>query len=156
MSSVSGQKIAKKLSQQLSKETNAIKTLLQEHNACSNESCDEMTLSDAMVIATKLKQVGLATPTGISSGKKREVIDAYLLMCRSSEEISMLEKEMHSIFHYYEKRENVITYQLGLPCLNQFERGKKALLHILLKQNNELLMQTRQVCDLSNHQLQVV
>ena len=115
---IDGQKIAKKLSQQLSKETNAIKTLLQEHNACSNESCDEMTLSDAMdpsVIATKLEQVGLATPTGISSGKKREVIDAYLLVCRSSEEISMLEKEMHSIIHYYEERENVITYQLGLP-----------------------------------------
>ena len=60
---IDGQKIAKKLSQQLSKETNAIKILLQEHNACSNESCDEMTLSDAMdpsVIATKLEQVGLA------------------------------------------------------------------------------------------------
>ena len=48
-----------------------------------------MTLSDTMdpsVIATKLEQVGLATPIGISSGKKREVI----FSC--AEAVSMLEK----------------------------------------------------------------
>ena len=69
---IDGQKVTKKLAQQISKETNAIKILLQEYNACSNEYCNEITLSEAMdpsVIATKLEKVGLATPTAVSSGK---------------------------------------------------------------------------------------
>ena len=94
--SIDGQKIAKKHSQQILKETNAIKLLLQEYNyiyhTCFNQSCVELTLSDALY--------PLVTPRGMSSGKKREVMDSYLLMCRSSEEITLLKKEMHNIVCY--------------------------------------------------------
>ena len=87
----------------------------------------------------------MATPVSMSSGKKREAMDAYLLISRSNEELALLEKEISNVVHYYEDRENIITDKLALPPLNQFERGKKALLHILLQQNTDLLMQICQV-----------
>lgn len=144
-----GQKIAKKLSQQVSKETNAVKTLLKEYySTCSVQPCDELTISDALdpsVIAVQLERLGATTPVAVSSGKKREAIDAYLLITRSSEEIALLEKEMQNVVHFYENRETMIVQNLTLPSFNQFERGRRALLCKCLKRNNALLIRSRQV-----------
>ena len=83
-----GQKIAKKLSQQISKETNVIKPLLKEYNSCCTQPHHELNIADALdpsVLAEQLEQSGSIIPASISSGKKREAIDAYLLIIRSKE-----------------------------------------------------------------------
>lgn len=125
-----------------------MKILLREYNSSSSQPYDELTISDALepsVIAARLEKLGSTTPAGVSSGKKQEAMDAYLLIMRSSEEIALLEKEMENIVDYYENRDTTIVQNLIPPCLNQFDRGRKALLCGLLKQNNKLLMRSCQV-----------
>ena len=97
------------------------------------------------MIAVQLERLGATTPVAVSSGKKREAIDAYLLITRSSEEIALLEKEMQNVVHFYENRETMIVQNLTLPSFNQFERGRRALLCKCLKRNNALLIRSRQV-----------
>jgi hypothetical protein len=100
-----------------------VKILLREYNSSSSQPYDELTISDALepsVIAARLEKLGSTTPAGVSSGKKREAMDAYLLIMRSSEEIALLEKEMENIVDYYENRDTTIVQNLIPPCsLNQ-------------------------------------
>ena len=107
-----GQKIAKKLSQQISKETNEVKILLREYNSSSSQPYDELTISDALEPSVIAARLGSTTPAGVSSGKKREAMGAYLLIMRSSEEIALLEKEMKNIVDYYENRDTTIVQNL--------------------------------------------
>ena len=122
--------------------------LLKEYNTCSTQVHHELTISNALdpsIIAELFEKLGSTTPTGVSSGKKREAMDAYLLITRSREEISLLEKEIQNVVHYYENRDTIIVQNLTLPSLDQFDKGRKALLCRLLKQNTELLIHSRHV-----------
>lgn len=148
-----GQKIAKKLSQQISKETKVVKTLTEELNECSSQPHEELSLADALdpsAIALQLQQLGSATPTGISSGKKRDAIDAYLQIVRSKEEIMLFEKEIKNMIHYYENRDSVIMQSLSNPSQNQCDRGQKALLYGFLQQNSSLFLKIREVYAIVN------
>ena len=93
-----GQKIAKKLSQQLSKETSSIKCLLDEYNGrcATSKAYDFLTMSEALskgVIEGPLQGLGTSY-SSIATGSKREIIDAYLTLTRAMEEIQMLQKEL--------------------------------------------------------------
>ena len=48
----------------------------------------------------------------VALGKKREVMDAYLVLRRSKEEISMLREEASNIQAFYQEQVNVISQQL--------------------------------------------
>jgi len=106
---VDGQKIAKKLSVQISKETKKIKSLLPEYNACQvvigGDSAPLLLLEalDPSLLAAVLKP-----NSSLPFVSKRKLIDAYIMMKRSSEEISMLDTEMENTTQYYLDRKNTL------------------------------------------------
>jgi len=77
---VDGQKIAKKLSVQISKETKKIKSLLPEYNACQvvigGDSAPSLLLEEALAAVLKPN-------SSLPFDSKRELIDAYIPLKRS-------------------------------------------------------------------------
>ena len=64
------------------------------------------------------------------SGKEREVIDAYLMFCRSVEELEIIKEESRNVILYYESRRDTILSLLDSlsTALDSYSRGAKALL----------------------------
>ena len=128
-----------------------MKVLTEEFNACLTQPNGEtLSLADALdpsVIAAKFEKLGSTAPSAISSGKKREAIDAYVEIVRSKEEIVLLEKEVENMIRYYENRDSAINQTLCKcnPSQNQCDRGKKALLYGILQHNKSLLNKAREV-----------
>lgn len=142
-----GQKIAKKLSIQIGKETKSVRSLVEEYHACLSTS-DESNLSfdealNPSTMAIKLENFGMWCHS-VASGKKREIIDAYLMLCRSKEDMCMLKEEAENIVLYYEHRKKciVLTLQeLQSTTADCFSRGATVLLYRLLHVANTLLEQ---------------
>ena len=95
-----GQKIAKKLSRQVTSETKRLRTLLEEYNTCQlvvSSSLIQITLDEALdpeVLFSKLH----ADTT--SSKPHQDILEAYLQMKCSNEEIVLLESEMANTIHF--------------------------------------------------------
>ena len=141
LSFVDGQKIAKKLSLQISKETKVIKSLHEELKVCL-PSTDDCSLSEALdppLVEMRLHKLG--GWGAIASGKKRRAIDAYLTLCRSNEEIEMLEQDARNCVKFYECQKEVITSELQRysVCMDPFSRGATALLINLMYKTSQLL-----------------
>ena len=97
-----GHKIAKKLSIQITKETQKFNALLQEYNTChvaTTGDCCTLSFADA-IDSCKLAQI--LNPHSSYSTAKQELIEAYLLLTRGGEEIHMLECDMKNVISYYE------------------------------------------------------
>ena len=74
-----------------------MKSLLQDYNSLT-ESANALTVAEVLdpsVIAKKLEAFGVCHTT--TTGKKREIIDVYLMLCRSNEEIAMLKEECRNV-----------------------------------------------------------
>ena len=130
-----GQKIAKKLSLQISKETKKIKELLPEFNACHVVVSKHEPLQLQEVLDSS-KLTTIVHPH--SSSSKRELIDAYFTIKRADEEISMVAMEMT-----YTRQHYVHEISAVQNCIQQyskktdaFSRGSVALLHGLLTKLN--------------------
>ena len=106
-----GQKIAKKLSSRINKETITLQSLLEDYNACgiSNDPySDHLCLPDVLnpsVVEAKLQSSG--TWCSLAAGEKREIIDSYLVLCRCREEIAMLQEDANNVIAYYIQEERV-------------------------------------------------
>ena len=122
-----GQKIAKKLSVQISKETKKIKVLIPEYNTCQTiegeapvslqEALDPETLSKAMY--SKL----------YPSESRQEIIDAYLMIKRTTEEVSMLHADISNTLKYYGHMSAAVEKALSKFSLQDcFSRGAVSLL----------------------------
>lgn len=78
-----------------------VKELVHEYNSCDNTT-DGVSLSvalDASVLGDQLEQASWHDKlTSLSCDRKHELIDAYLLLCRSKEELLMLEEDANSCF----------------------------------------------------------
>ena len=95
---------------------------------------------DATAVGERLEHVGITSSHRLSCGRKREVIDAYLLLLRSKEELVMLEEDAKNCVQYYKERQNIITMELKKVITSvPFEVGRKAMLHHKLKYNDRLL-----------------
>lgn len=127
-----GQKIAKKLSVQISKETKNIKALLPVYNACQlvigggisvsmNEALDPFALSTVLHSKSSICK------------SKRELIDSYIMVKRSSEDILMLDIEMKNTIQYYENRKKTLLQLIASLSLREdpFGKGAVALLRKL-------------------------
>ena len=99
-------------------------------------SSEDITLAEALdpsIIAKKLKNLCCV----VASGKERQIIDSYLLLCRSCEEVTMIQEESRCVVNYYDKRKQTILKILedlelsGAQSLT-YSRGAKAMLHQLL------------------------
>ena len=141
---------------QISKETNKVKALVQEYNACqtvSTDSCCNLCLQDALDSAT-LSQI-LNPKICVFTPSKQELVHAYIMVKRSGEEIHMLEGEMENTLHYYEKRKDAIVVTLEyLQTQEQaFDRGAHALLHTLLEDTRQQLDKCRLLFSASSKEL---
>lgn len=140
-----GQKIAKKLSVQLSKETRNLKVLLEEYNACQTISSEStlhpyLTMNDILESSTLAKMLN---PTlTMYKPDRHEIINAYLMLTRSHEDMEMLQGEMENVLQYYDERVDANAIQkIRDDC--RLDRGAHALLHKMLGDTHQLLAKCR-------------
>ena len=139
-----GQKIAKKLSLQIKKEIKGIQSLVEEYRACTGTtSGDTLTLSEALdpaSIGIRLHQLG--SWGAVATGRRREIIDAYLTLCRSNE---MLEQDARNCVVFYEQKKQIMACELEHRSKHSdlFSRGATALLSDLMHHVSQRLHQSR-------------
>ena len=75
-------------------------------------------------------------PGGTSPAIKRDIIQAYLLKSRSTDELSLLSSDMHNVLAYWCSRQEAITKQLDevSPTNELFYRGARCSLKQLLRE----------------------
>ena len=158
LASTDGQKIAKRLTLQISKENASIQSLMDEYNACHcpGECC--MLLSDILnpsILETRLQELGMWS--SIASGKKREIIDAYLDYCRSKEEIFMIQDDAKNVVtYYYQNKKKVLLEEIQRQSLNSqstYGRGATALLFNKLAETSRLLHQSIETEEIVNRKV---
>ena len=144
-----GQTIAKKLSKNISKETNKLRVCLKEYNATSMQvdpKCPMLMLSDILSPTCNFwmptSHTDSSISTRVSTTTRRDIIEAFLLLKRCKKELILLKSDMSNVISYWELRERNIKASLelfrdeaGLDVL--YHRGcvcmlKKQLLDIQL------------------------
>ena len=116
-----GQKIAKRLCMQISRETNKLRKLVMEYNLRASPAI-ELTVEMAFDPQNTLS---ITHSTTLSLRQRHNVIQAYLRKKRSEEEIELLEIEMKRVLEYLLQKED----HLRCACVelvqntNQFSRG---------------------------------
>lgn len=127
---------------QIKKETRTIKSLLKEYQSCQAAStqltCTFDEALDPSTIEGKLQKQGALHVHSIATGTNRQIVDAYLLLCRSKEEISMLQDEAKCLVNFYQSKQVLIrstldaTQSSGIHGSYMFSQGNRALLQQLL------------------------
>ncbi len=81
--------------------------------------------------------------------KKLQAINAYLLLCRSNEEISLLKKDAENCVAYYQDRKESINKSIEVLTSNSalFAKGCISLLHSELTLVEKFLRQSYCVMD---------
>ena len=143
-----GQKIAKKLSIQVSKETRTLRALLEEYNTCqaiSRDSSSSLTLHDVLdsSVLAKILNPKLST----YRPDRQQITSAYLMLTRSHEEMEMLQSDMKNVVLYYETRAKAIEDTIKEPCQlgPLYVRGAHALLQNMLPEANVQLAKCKQL-----------
>ena len=148
------QKIAKKLSSQINKESITLQSLLEDYNAygVSNDPySDHLCLPDVFnpsVVEAKLQSSG--TWCSLAAGEKREIIDSYLALCRCREEIAMLQEDANNVIAYYTRRKSVILEEIQRHSCQEslYNMGATSLLHSALIETSRLLSGSIHAADL--------
>ena len=143
-----GQKIAKKLSSQINKESITLQSLLEEYNACgaSNDSYSgHLCLPDVFnpsVVEAKLQSSGIWC--SLAAGDKREIIDSYLVLLRCREEIEMLQEDADNVIAYYTRRKSLIQEEIQRHSSQEslYNMGATSLLHSALIETSRLLSES--------------
>ena len=121
--------------------------LVEEHNIfCIAAGKDNrLSLADA-VDSVRLAKV-LTSRSSFYSEKKEELIEAYLFLCRSGEEIHMLKCDMQNAIHYYENKVNVLETAIKGPLdiPEECKSGACALLSDLLQDTQRELAKLRKL-----------
>ena len=132
-SCVDGQKIAKRLSSQILKETKRIKTLLLNYSVCPSKV--ELSIKEALdpsVLSIKFDHRSKSKTMAV----KQDLLQARLLIQRSQEEIDMLHCEMRNTLAFFQRKKDTIEAEImKLKSFStDFARGSIALLqHLKLK-----------------------
>lgn len=131
-----GQKIAKKLSKSITKETVKARKLLDEFNVSSSQidsNFSPVMLGEVLTPTSKFWQCPHQQSEQIPLSVKRDIIEAYLLQKRCEEELLLLQSEMQNVIDYYNEKEKKINAALHAICngeskFNRFNRGCSCLL----------------------------
>ena len=102
-----GQKIAKRLSAGISKETRKAKELLEDYNAtCAqiDDSYCPTLLADLLQTDSTFWKSVCNSEDEVPWDTKQSIIQAYLLMKRSKEELKLLRGDMQNIIAYWSNR----------------------------------------------------
>ncbi len=130
-----GQKIAKKLSTQITKETKKLKALLAEYNACRAFDGEAFVTFEDIVDVSKVQTVLATSPVFCHEDERRETINLYLTWMRAEEEIDLLSSEIDRVYDYYLDKMNCIERVSSELCQTDgaFHKGAVALLWKLKK-----------------------
>ena len=118
---IDGQKIAKRLSSSITKETKKAKELLEEYNATClqldiGREQSPLQLQEILPINSEFWQTfplaEYTTSRGVPWNTKRDVIQAFLLKKRSEEELQLLEDAMQNVLEYWSNRIAAITGEI--------------------------------------------
>ena len=133
---VDGQKIAKRLSVGITKETVIARKLLSDYNTCClvangiPVALEEVVSPDAVFWQNSM----LATPISStpSWNVKKDIIQAYLLIKRCEEELLLLSEEKKNVLAYWAYQKEAVQQQLATmyvtdPC-TLYTSGARALL----------------------------
>ena len=82
------------------------------YNVLSNPPITLNEAFDPLILSSKLQSYGCFH---IATGNRRDIIDAYLLLSRSKEELLMLRQESNNIVEFYEKQLSVIVGYIEQP-----------------------------------------
>ena len=128
-----GQKIAKKLCAQIKKESREVLSMLVEYNAVQESPADVLCSSEAYdpcALRLRLQSLGLQT-TGARLQERQEIMQAYLTLSRSIEEMELLKEDIKNVVSYYQKVKSVVLEEIeNLSTKSDaVSRGDKALLH---------------------------
>ena len=135
----------------MTNETKKLRTLLEEYNICQlivNGTSTQITLDDALDPTALSSKLGVHADTPLSK-PHQDIIEAYLQMKRSNEEIVLLEKEMANTIQFYaEQQKSLLTLidqmkQAQTQESNSFSRGAIALLHGLFRRRDKLYQECR-------------
>ena len=90
--------------------------MLEEYQACQSGPNPSLTITlsealDPSLVESRLREVG-SFCASVAYGKKREIIDSYLSLCRSKEEIYMLKQEAQNVVSYYRQRKEILLKEL--------------------------------------------
>ena len=102
-----GQKIAKKVSSLISGETKLMRSLVEDYTACLSVENSQANAYDEALDPTalewRLQALGVWCQ-GTVNPEKREIMDSYLMLCRSKEELCVLNEEVQNIITFYETK----------------------------------------------------
>ena len=104
-----GQKIAKRLSSSINKETNTAKKLLHEYNVASSVVNDvhvAFSTNDILSLDSNFWQPTMSSSSKLPWGTQKEITSAYLLIKRTGEELSLLRKEVQRVLVTASNRKN--------------------------------------------------
>ena len=105
-----GQKIAKKLCAQIKKESREVLSMLGEYNAVQESPADVLCSSEAYdpcALRLRLQSLGLQT-IGARLQERQEIMQAYLTLSRSIEEMELLKEDIKNVVSYYQKVKSVV------------------------------------------------
>ncbi len=93
-----------------------MKCLLSDYNLLCATSMvyDSLTMAEVLstgILEGRLNGLGTSCST-VASGSMREIIDAFLIMQRSQEELVMLQQESQNVVLYYQQRQGHINAKL--------------------------------------------
>ncbi len=140
-----GQKIAKKVSSQISKENKFIRSMVEDYNACSIEGDSQPAIMaeevfDPITFEDKLRVLGVWCQG--TEPEKREMMDSYLKLHRSNEELCMLTEEVKNMVIFYEQTTKSIEKSIAVLSSGEdtaYNRGISSLLYVLLEDSSTLL-----------------
>jgi len=135
-----GQKIAKKLCSQITSETKGIKALLPEYNACLLASGVMETLDIKQALDPTELSTLVPSTFSLASGSKRVLIDSFIMMKRSEEELKLLEIEMENTSNHCNSKARAIDNTLTLLS-GRGDKHSKGAVALLLKLKTEAIEQ---------------
>lgn len=146
MCNVDGQKIAKKMSKQITKQTSTINNIVKKvNNARSviDSSSGPVDISDVLKPDGSFWKSAKMYNESIPSDVKHEVIQNYLLLERSKEEITLLNCDVGNMVDYYHTQESIFTTKIIQLVKNEvpslYNRGCISLLTCIYGKSSSTL-----------------
>ena len=134
-SAIDGQKIAKRLSRSINKETNTAKKLLQEYNIASsvvNDAHVAFSTGEILCLDSDFWQPTVSSSSKLPWSTQKEITSAYLLMKRTGEELSLLSEEAERVLMYCRQQKELLARQIHHTRSSK-DQYSKGLISLLLR-----------------------
>ena len=115
-----------------------LRSLLEDYKACLSvdDSSEAVTMTEALdptSLEQRLQALGVWCQ-GTVNREKRDLMDSYLMLSRSNEDLCMLKEEASNVIQYYDKKKKLLLRVLDV-----------ALLHGMLTEMSKSLQEAHKV-----------